>query len=133
MSNTSARRSQPVALRPIPVDKQPYLVRGTPRTVLYMTREHAARRSDLIPQFNQPPAQLPSPPSISIVFHYLFTQTSSGFQCRVPVRILDGPMLGRGVSPTMSDCGGVDLNDWAGRNLNVTIEAGIHLINGVAS
>lgn len=33
--------------------KKPYLVRDTPRTVLYLTAEQAAKRQDLIPQFGR--------------------------------------------------------------------------------
>ncbi|WP_338870698.1 hypothetical protein WBJ53_23450 [Spirosoma sp. SC4-14] len=40
-----------VALEPIPTDKKPYLVRGMPGTILYMTLEQATKRDDLIPQF----------------------------------------------------------------------------------
>ncbi|GAB3760344.1 hypothetical protein [Spirosoma pomorum] len=49
------RRLTPVM--PIPVSKKPYLVRGTPDTILYLTPEQAASRIDLIPQFM--PARLP--------------------------------------------------------------------------
>lgn len=41
--------------RVIPAEKKPYLVRGTPHTILYLTPEHAAGRFDLIPQFQQIP------------------------------------------------------------------------------
>lgn len=69
---------------------------------------------------------------MTIIFQYLFTQTNNGFMCRVPLRILDGPVLGRGTTPTVSETGGIHLQDWVGKNLNVTIESGIHTINSVA-
>ncbi|GAB3955005.1 hypothetical protein GCM10028805_41360 [Spirosoma harenae] len=68
---------------------------------------------------------------MTIIFNYLFTQTSSGFICRVPVRILDGPVLRKGTSPMRSEMGGADLQDWINKSLNVTIESGIHKIMGV--
>ncbi|GAB4038210.1 hypothetical protein [Spirosoma gilvum] len=68
---------------------------------------------------------------MTIIFNYLFIQTSAGFVCRVPVRILEGPVLGKGTSPTSSEAGGIDLQDWIGKSLNVTIEEGIHKIMGV--
>lgn len=42
-----------MALQPIPADRQPYLVRGIPSTVLYLTSAQAADRVDLIPQFHR--------------------------------------------------------------------------------
>ena len=35
-------------------NKRPYLVRGMPNTVLYLTEEQATRRTDLIPQCINP-------------------------------------------------------------------------------
>ncbi|GAB3702221.1 hypothetical protein GCM10027592_31370 [Spirosoma flavus] len=69
---------------------------------------------------------------MTIIFQYLFTQTNSGFICRVPLRILEGPVLGKGTSPTTAEAGGVDLQDWVGKSLHVTIQSGIHTILGVA-
>lgn len=43
------RRS--IAVRPIPSAKMPYLVRGQVKTLLYLSSQQAAKRSDLIPQF----------------------------------------------------------------------------------
>lgn len=34
--------------------KRPYLVRGMPNTVLYLTENQATKRTDLIPQFITP-------------------------------------------------------------------------------
>ncbi|GAB3965945.1 hypothetical protein GCM10028806_05660 [Spirosoma terrae] len=69
---------------------------------------------------------------MTIIFHYLFTQTTSGFVCRVPLRILDGPVLGKGATPTTTEAGGIDLQDWVGKSLHVAIHSGIHTIIGVA-
>ncbi|MCK8495622.1 MULTISPECIES: hypothetical protein [Spirosoma] len=69
---------------------------------------------------------------MTIIFQYLFTQTSNGFVCRVPLRILDGPVLGKGIVPTTGEAGGINLQDWIGRNLHVTIESGVHTIRGLA-
>lgn len=69
---------------------------------------------------------------MTIIFQYLFTQTTSGFICRVPLRILAGPVLGKGTSPNTVEAGGIDLKDWVGKSLHVTIESGIHTITGVA-
>ncbi|QJW89972.1 hypothetical protein HNV11_11590 [Spirosoma taeanense] len=128
MTKTVQKQHHPIALQPIPVDNKPYLVQEEPRTFLYKTVEHATKRFDLIPQQR---ATRPFIPAMSIIFQYLFTQTNSGLVCRVPVRILDGPVLGKGTSPKASECGGIDLQQWIGKSLHVTIEAGIHRITGV--
>ncbi|GAB3942111.1 hypothetical protein GCM10028805_06220 [Spirosoma harenae] len=70
---------------------------------------------------------------MTIIFNYLFIQTNTGFVCRVPVRILAGPVVGKGISPKIGDTGGIDLQDWIGTNRNVTIESGIHTIWGVVN
>ncbi|GAB3547146.1 hypothetical protein [Spirosoma fluminis] len=69
---------------------------------------------------------------MTIIFEYLFTQTPGGFICRVPVRILQGPVLGKGIIPTVNETAGIDLRQWLGKNLNVVIEKGVHVITGLA-
>lgn len=53
MSAMTHKQRRHVAIRPIPTDKMPYLVRGQANTVLHLSGEQAAKRSDLIPQFQK--------------------------------------------------------------------------------
>jgi|GEM_PF-5842777 len=48
----SAKDRQRAAHQAVEASKKPYLVRNIPKTVLYLTYEQAAKRTDLIPQFN---------------------------------------------------------------------------------
>ena len=60
MSNTpkpSAQERQRAARQQVEASKKPYLVRGMPRTVLFLTLEQAAKRLDLIPQFGHLPVE----------------------------------------------------------------------------
>ncbi|GAB3984521.1 hypothetical protein GCM10028806_59600 [Spirosoma terrae] len=47
----TAKENQRVAHQLIEASKKPYMVRDMPKTVLYLTPEQAAKRTDLIPQF----------------------------------------------------------------------------------
>lgn len=60
MSSTpklSAQERLRVARQQVEASKKPYLVRGMPRTVLFLTVEQAAKRLDLIPQFGHLPVE----------------------------------------------------------------------------
>ncbi|MBD2701566.1 hypothetical protein IC229_13025 [Spirosoma sp. BT702] len=51
MQKLTAKDRQRIAHQVIEAGKKPYLVRNMPKTVLYLTYEQAAKRTDLIPQF----------------------------------------------------------------------------------
>jgi hypothetical protein len=69
---------------------------------------------------------------MTIIFNYLFTQAGDGFKTRVPVRILKGKLLQSGLVLTPGNLDGVDLHQWVGKNLAVTISEGVHTISGLA-
>ncbi|WP_170061194.1 hypothetical protein [Spirosoma aerolatum] len=52
-SKLTARERQEVARQQAEAAKKPYLVRGMPKTVLYLSDEQATKRFDLIPQFGR--------------------------------------------------------------------------------
>ncbi|WP_460995533.1 hypothetical protein [Spirosoma harenae] len=51
MQKITAKDRQRIAHQATEASKKPYLVRNMPKTVLYLTCEQAAKRTDLIPQF----------------------------------------------------------------------------------
>ena len=53
----SAQERQRIARQLIEASKKPYIVKGMPRTILFLTGEQAAKRLDLIPQFGQMSAE----------------------------------------------------------------------------
>ena len=69
---------------------------------------------------------------MTIIFNYLFTKSGDGFMTRVPVRIQKGQLLPKGLNLTTTDLGGIDLCQWVGKNLEVTISEGVHTISGLA-
>ena len=69
---------------------------------------------------------------MTIIFNYLFTQTSNGFITRVPVRIQAGELLKKGINLDALNLNGVDLHQWIGKSLDVDIQEGIHTISGLA-
>jgi hypothetical protein len=69
---------------------------------------------------------------MTIIFNYLFTQAGDGFKTRVPVRIQKGQVLKSGLHLTPANLDGVDLQQWVGKNLAVTISEGVHTIGGLA-
>lgn len=69
---------------------------------------------------------------MTIIFNYLFTQAGDGFVTRVPVRILQGQLLPKGLKLTTPDLNGVDLQHWVGKNIEVTISEGVYAISGLA-
>lgn len=69
---------------------------------------------------------------MTIIFNYLFTQAGDGFKTRVPVRILEGQLLHTGLTLTPANLDGIDLHQWIGKNLAVTISEGVHTISGLA-
>jgi hypothetical protein len=61
MNETTKRpalKDRILAAQQAEASKKPYLVRDMPRTVLYLTPEQAAKRTDLIPQFTRKPLDL---------------------------------------------------------------------------
>ncbi len=50
-----AKLRQPLPPARIPAHKQPYLLQGSPDTILYLTPAQASNRSDLIAQFSAVP------------------------------------------------------------------------------
>lgn len=131
-SRITHKLRQNVPVRPIQADKKPYLVRGMPRTVMYLTSGQAAKRLDLIPQSQQLSLGLDLATTMTIIFNYLFTQTEDRFVCRVPIRIFNGQVLAKGVSLDGLGITGLDLHQWVGKSLNVTIENNIYTITGLA-
>ena len=69
---------------------------------------------------------------MSIIFNYLFTPVGTEFRTRVPVRIWNGQLLPNGLTLTATDLNGVDLGQWEGKNLDVTVHEGVYIINGLA-
>lgn len=69
---------------------------------------------------------------MTIIFNYLFTPSEDGFITRVPVRILKGQPLPKGLTLTTTELGNVDLRQWVGKSLEVTIRDGVHTISGLA-
>jgi hypothetical protein len=70
---------------------------------------------------------------MTIIFNYLFTKSDDGFVCRVPVRILNKEVIHKGVRLNSINSEGVDIQQWVGKNLDVTIKDGIYSIAGLAS
>lgn len=70
---------------------------------------------------------------MTIIFNYLFTQAGDGFKTRVPVRILEGQLLQKGLNLTTANLEGVDLHQWEDKSLEVTISEGVYTISGLAS
>ncbi|QHW00939.1 hypothetical protein [Spirosoma endbachense] len=69
---------------------------------------------------------------MTIIFNYLFTKSDDGFVCRVPVRILNKEVINKGVRLNSINSEGVDIQQWVGKNLDVTIQDGIYSITGLA-
>ncbi|QIP15810.1 hypothetical protein G8759_25855 [Spirosoma aureum] len=70
---------------------------------------------------------------MTIIFNYLFTKSDDGFICRVPVRILNKGVLLKGVRLNTVNSEGIDIQQWVGKNLDVTIKDGVYSITGLAS
>ncbi|QMW06423.1 hypothetical protein [Spirosoma foliorum] len=51
----TAQERQRAAHQLAEASKKPYIAKGTTRTILFLTEEQAAKRSDLIPQFGRLP------------------------------------------------------------------------------
>ncbi|GAB4025358.1 hypothetical protein [Spirosoma gilvum] len=49
----NAKERQLMARQQAEVAKKPYMVKGLPKTVLYLSDEQATKRLDLIPQFGR--------------------------------------------------------------------------------
>ena len=69
---------------------------------------------------------------MTIIFNYLFTKSDDGFVCRVPVRMLNKDVLPKGVRLNSINSEGVDIQQWVGKKLDVTIEDGVYSIAGLA-
>ena len=69
---------------------------------------------------------------MTIIFNYLFTPAGDEFTTRVPIRIQQGPLLQRGKKLVSTDLNGLDLRQWEGKNLAVTVSEGIYSIDGLA-
>jgi hypothetical protein len=69
---------------------------------------------------------------MTIIFNHLFTLAGDGFKTRVPVRIQKGQLLHSGLYLTPANLDGIDLQQWVGKNLAVTISEGVHHIGGLA-
>lgn len=69
---------------------------------------------------------------MSIIFDYLFIRTETGFVCRVPVSF-EGvqKILRKGASVDSIDTPGIDLNQWVGKNLKVSITEGVYTVSGL--
>ncbi|MVM36019.1 hypothetical protein GO755_38760 [Spirosoma sp. HMF4905] len=53
----TAQERQRAAHQQVEASKKPYIAKGMPRTILFLTEEQAAKRSDLIPQFGRLPLE----------------------------------------------------------------------------
>ncbi|MBD2752960.1 hypothetical protein [Spirosoma validum] len=67
---------------------------------------------------------------MTIIFNYLFTPTNEGFKTRLPVCIQKGPLLPKGLDLTVANLNGLDIDQWVGKNLEVTIQEGTYMISG---
>ncbi|GAB3277231.1 hypothetical protein GCM10027347_51100 [Larkinella harenae] len=70
---------------------------------------------------------------MTLLFDYLFTQTMNGFVCRVPVRITwAGVVLQQGENTDALEAVGINIYQWVGKKLNVSLNAGVHAITGLS-
>ncbi|GAB3935249.1 hypothetical protein [Larkinella terrae] len=69
---------------------------------------------------------------MTILFDKLFTQTVNGFVCRESVRItVIGVLLQKGDTTDALEAGGINIYQWVGKKLSVSLTAGIHTITGL--
>ncbi|GAA4450447.1 hypothetical protein GCM10023189_11110 [Nibrella saemangeumensis] len=69
---------------------------------------------------------------MTIIFDYLFTRTADEFICRVPVRFWgENVILDKGVRVGANNTPGIDLDQWIGRSLKVSIDEGVYTITGL--
>ena len=70
---------------------------------------------------------------MTIIFDYLFIQTKEGFVCRVPVQLpgVKTP-LQAGENTDAIVAAGLNLSQWVGKTLHVTIVNGLHIVSGLA-
>ncbi|GAB3333998.1 hypothetical protein GCM10027299_41950 [Larkinella ripae] len=70
---------------------------------------------------------------MTIFFDSLFIQTKNGFVCRVAVQIpgLKVP-LQQGENTDAVEAAGINIYQWVGRRLDVSVRAGVHAITGLS-
>ncbi|MEZ0607053.1 hypothetical protein ACAW74_00995 [Fibrella sp. WM1] len=69
---------------------------------------------------------------MTIIFNYLFTATGDGFKTRVPLRLQQGPVFAPGMPLSRTDLDGLDLHQWEGKAIEVSIQEAIYTIKGLA-
>ncbi|KAB7727286.1 hypothetical protein F5984_21910 [Rudanella paleaurantiibacter] len=69
---------------------------------------------------------------MTIIFNYLFIATPTGFKTRLPVQLPNGTLFPKSMVLTPIDLQSVDMANWEGKHLNVTIREGVYLIHGLA-
>lgn len=69
---------------------------------------------------------------MTIIFDYLFTRSEDSFICRVPISFWgENKVLRKGVTVNAIDMPGIDLHQWEGKNLKVSIDQGVYTITGL--
>lgn len=71
--------------------------------------------------------------SMTIIFNYLFTATSNGFKTRLPVRLPNGTLFPKAMELSPHELRSVNLAEWEGKHLDVTIREGVYSIHGLAN
>ena len=69
---------------------------------------------------------------MTITFNYLFTPIGEDFKTRVKIQLSEEQLFPEGRVLIRTDLAGVDLHQWEGKNLEVTVHEGVYFVKGLA-